>query len=373
MTPKDSIAYQPRDPVELIPNLLIADVVLLAGKKGTGKSQMVAHWTACFTDGKEFVPGVSPRVRGHAVIFNGERSTERTLIPRLIAADVSDFRQTVHLPRVDTLEEAAKTLEELVAEDPKIKIASVDPLNSYLDGRSPTNARARRLLKPLLSLCDRHGICIVLVHHFTKGGNKDLIDLIGGSGGWSQAAGSIWVAAKIKDSAILQHVECNDLPTEGQCYEYAIEPVTLDPNKYKRRKRPTSRVVMLGKSPVDVQTALKLGKDVSGSCVPAAMHEIEQLLKQHDTMPSASVVKHLEEKGITRATWKRAQDQLHKEGLLAYVRDGRTVSWHWVDPIPKPELEREPAPPAPSESPESESQSHSEPAVSNGSLEEWEG
>ena len=113
-----------------------------------------------------------------------------------------------------------------------------------------------------------------------------------------------------------------------------IEPVTLDPNKYKRRKRPTSRVVMLGKSPVDIQTALKLGKDVSGSCVPSAMLKIEQLLKQHGTMPSASVVKHLEEQGITRATWKRAQDQLHKEGRLAYVRDGRTTSWRWVEPEP---------------------------------------
>ena len=93
-------------------------------------------------------------------------------------------------------------------------------------------------------------------------------------------------------------------------------------------------------------------------------------------MPSASVVKHLEEKGITRATWKRAQDQLHKEGRLAYVRDGRAMWWRWVDPDTKSELVREAAPSAPSqspESPESESQPQSEPAAPNGSVEEWEG
>src|SRR5436190_21580395 len=48
--PAGLIPYEPRDPVELIEGHLIADLVLLAGKKSTGKSQMVAHWTASFTD-----------------------------------------------------------------------------------------------------------------------------------------------------------------------------------------------------------------------------------------------------------------------------------------------------------------------------------
>ena len=90
-------AYEPRDPVELIPDHLIADVVLLVGKKAAGKSQMVAHWAACITNGKEFVPGVTPLVKGHAVIFHGERSIESTLIPRLIAAGVLNYQKTVAL------------------------------------------------------------------------------------------------------------------------------------------------------------------------------------------------------------------------------------------------------------------------------------
>ncbi len=223
---------------------------------------------AAITDGIEFVPGVKASVTGHAVIFNGERSIARTCIPRLIAAGVSDYQKTVYLPRVETLEEAVRILVELIAKDPKIRIVFIDPLNAFLGGKNPTNARIRRQLSPFFDICERHGICVVLVHHFTKGGHKDLIDLIGGSSGLPQAVGSIFVVAKFKDIAILQHLECNDLPTEGQCYEYVVESVTLDPTKYKLRTRPTSRVVMLGKSPVDIQTALKLGKEVSGSCVP---------------------------------------------------------------------------------------------------------
>src|ERR1700730_4222624 len=53
---------EPRDPVELVKDHLVADAVILVGKKGTGKSQMAAHWTACITDAKEFVPGVQPSV-----------------------------------------------------------------------------------------------------------------------------------------------------------------------------------------------------------------------------------------------------------------------------------------------------------------------
>jgi hypothetical protein len=355
-------AYEPRDPVELIPNHLIADVVLLVGKKAAGKSQMVAHWAACITNGKEFVPGVTPLVKGHAVIFHGERSIESTLIPRLIAAGVLNYQKTVHLPRACTLEEAARILVDIIAKDPNVKIVFIDPLNHYLGGMSPSNAKARQLLKPFLDICERHGICVVLVHHFTKSGNKDLVDLIGGSGGWAQAAGSIWVVARIKDTAILQHLECNDLPTEGQCYEYAIEPVTLDPTVYPRRTKPTSRVVMLGRSPVDIQTALKLGKNVSGSCVPGAMLAIEQFLKPHGTVPSASVVKHLEELGISQATWKRARTRLHEEGRLLYVSDGRNTWWRWFEPgtTPAPgpsEHPASPAVPAPPESAASESQS----------------
>lgn len=323
--------YEPRDPVELVKDHLIADVVLLVGKKGVAKSQMAAHWAACITDGKEFVPGVKPTVRGEAVIFHGERSIQSTLLPRLIAAGVKDWKKTVHLPRVHTLEEAAERLKELLAAHPRIKIVFVDPLNAYLDGKNPTNAKARKLLKPLLALCERHGICVVLVHHFTKGGNKDLIDLIGGSGGWSQAAGSIWISAKVKDGALLQHYECNDLPTEGQRWWYAIEPVTLDRRKYKNRTKPTSRVVILDKSEIDIETALELGKDLAVSCVPNAMLQIEQLVRE-EPKPSAWVVKRLTEQGISRATWKRAQDALHKEGKLEYIAKGRNTWWKWIGP-----------------------------------------
>jgi RecA-family ATPase len=330
MTLNPILAYEPRDPVELVKGLLVADVSMLVGKKGSGKSQMVAHWAACITDGKEFVPGVRPSVRGEAVIFHGERSIESALLPRLIAAGVTNWRETVHLPRVETLKDVVETLTTLIAQHKKIRIVFIDPLNAYLDGKSPTNPKARKLLKPLLALCERCGICIVFVCHFTKGGDRDLVDLIGGSGGWSQAACSIWVTAKVRDGCLLQHLECNVLPTDGQCWEYTIEPETLDVHKYPERTKPTSRVVILGKSDVDVQTALKLGKDMAISCVPNAMFQIEQLLKGQGPKRSADVVKHLTEQGITRATWKRAQDTLHKEGSLAYIANGRTTLWKWI-------------------------------------------
>src|SRR5215207_251043 len=239
--------YQPRDPMEIVKDHLPADCVLLVGKKATGKSQMIAHWAASITDGIEFVPGVKPEVKGEVVIFNGERSIESTVVPRLIAAGVTDFENSVHVRNADTLEEVTTALQGLMATRSKIKVAFIDPLNNFLDGNSPTNSKARRLLKPLLSLCEDYRIAIVIAHHFVKGGNRDVIELIGGSAGWSQVVGSIWAVAKVRDVAILQHLECNDLPTDGQCWEYEFEPVVLDQKKYKNRTKPTSRIIMLGK------------------------------------------------------------------------------------------------------------------------------
>lgn len=321
--------YIPRDPIELVKDHLIADVVLLVGKKGVAKSQIVAHWTACITDGNEFVPGVKPQVRGEAVIFHGERSIERTLIPRLIAAGVSDYRKTVHLPRVDTLEEAAAKLEALLAAHPKIRIVFVDPLNSFLDGKNPTNAKARKLLKPLLALCERHGICVVLVCHFTKGKHKDLIDLIGGSGGWSQAAGSIWIAAKVEGGCLLQHYECNDLPTDGQCWEYVVEAATLDKRKYPKRTKPTSHIVILGKSDMDIAEALALGKDRVLDLPHRCAQAIETMLKADGPLMRSEVQRRLNEQGLgERHTVKRAQESL--QGKVQYTAIGRNTSWTWV-------------------------------------------
>jgi hypothetical protein len=148
--------FKPEDGFDLVDYHLPADVVVLASKKGTGKSQMIAHWAACIVTDKEFVPGIKARVKGEVALFHGERSIKKTLIPRLIAAGlttVSD-RQKVSLPRVDNLEEAAAKLRDLLDAGVKLRLAIIDPLNSYLDGKNPTNAKARKLLKPFLDLCE---------------------------------------------------------------------------------------------------------------------------------------------------------------------------------------------------------------------------
>lgn len=59
------------------------------------------------------------------------------------------------------------------------------------------------------------------------------------------------------------------------------------------------------------------------------MLQIETLL-QDAPKPSASVVEQLTQQGITRPTWKRAQDALHKEGKLEYIAKGRNTWWKWI-------------------------------------------
>jgi hypothetical protein len=59
------------------------------------------------------------------------------------------------------------------------------------------------------------------------------------------------------------------------------------------------------------------------------MMKIEEQLSGGVTKPSASVVKQLVKEGISRATWKRAQDAAHKEGKLKYIKKGRRTDWKW--------------------------------------------
>lgn len=342
-TVKRASDFQPEDAHDLIEGHLVSDVVIVAGKKGTGKSQAIAHLAACITMGKEFVPGVKPSVTGEVAIFHGERSITKTLVRRLKAAD-ADLGK-VFLPQVGSLEEAAHVLRELLAAHPKVRLVVIDPLTHYLEGKSPTNAKARKLLKPFLDLCDRHSICVVLICHFTKSGNKDLIDLVGGSGGWTQAACSIWATAKVKDGFFLQHVECNTLDTTGQHWEYVVEPVD------DGMKPATSRVVILGKSEVDISMALDLGKDMSITIPAKCALAIETMLKTDGPLPRTEVLRRLDAQGFLdagaankadvfrgRHTLNRAKEIL--QGKIEYIQKGRNTSWAWIAPESESESEQ---------------------------------
>jgi hypothetical protein len=316
--------FKPQDPIDLVENILVQDVVILAGRKGTGKSQMIAHWSACITQGKEFVQGIKPRLKGEVAIFHAERSIKQTLIPRLIAAGDAD-RRNVHLCFADDLTDAALQLATLVETSRNLRLVIIDPLNAYLDGKSPTNAKARKLLKPFIDLCTSHGICVVLVHHFTKSGNKELLSMIGGSAGWAEAAGSVWAVAKLKDGFMLQHVVCNVLDVKGQCWEYIVEPATIT-----GRTRATQRVIMLEPSAVEIEMALALGKDMAISSIENAILQITKIL-QDGPKPAAHVTKKLADLGISRATWKRAQAAMREAGKLEYIVKGRRTDWKLVE------------------------------------------
>lgn len=324
--------FEPTDPTEIIPGILPADVVIIAGVKGTGKSQIALRVASAVTDGEEFVPGHKARARGKAVLFNGEREAQSVAIPRAIAAGIKNPKRTLIMPVVASLEEAVQALLVILIEHPNIKLVIIDPLNAYLDGKSPTNAKARKLLAPLLDLCTRRKLCVLIVTHFTKAGE------ISGSAGWTQAACSIWRAAPIKDGGILEHTTCNVLDTRGQCWEYALETVALDPKKYKKRTIPITRALITGKSEIDFDTAMKEGKDTSSTMPHRCAQAIEDFLRD-GPQDRNLVLRHLDQLGLgERHTVKRAQELL--QGRLIYTTKGRTTIWSIQLP-PETDMETE--------------------------------
>ena len=90
MTLIDTQNYKPRNSLELIENHLIADVVLLAGKKAAGKCQMVAHWTACITDGRPRRCDGRQTVKSAAYPPPTARTPERNAAPATARNDEED-------------------------------------------------------------------------------------------------------------------------------------------------------------------------------------------------------------------------------------------------------------------------------------------
>src|SRR5690606_15665230 len=105
-----------------------------------------------------------------------------TIRPRLDAAG-ADCTRIHHVQSVKTgtsgersfqLDQDIETLDRLLSEYPETKAVVIDPVSEYL-GRvdSHNNADVRGVLSPLSNLAERHGVAILNVTHFRKGGSGD--------------------------------------------------------------------------------------------------------------------------------------------------------------------------------------------------------
>lgn len=155
-------------------------IVLLEGRKGTGKSSMAAAFAAAAAGGPT-VPGWSGPTDATVIWCAGEDSWDYAVLPRLLAAGVptgrvAQFlpRDKGKLPRRPVLPGDLDLLASAISQS-KTRLLILDPYSSLahpdIDLRIPQ--QARQYLEPLSSLLAETDCVGVLIRHLRKGTGGD--------------------------------------------------------------------------------------------------------------------------------------------------------------------------------------------------------
>lgn len=172
----------------------MADLTLVSGREGLGKSLVTVSWAADATRGRlDGIPEPSPV--GFVI---GEDHLAKTVVPRLMVAG-ADMDRVMFLKVEDTGLDAGSPMfpidSERVADfvtDHGIRFLVLDPLVGSLDHRldSHKDHSIRQALDPLNRVAHRTGAAIVGIVHEGKGGG-DLANRVLGSRAFVAAARSV--------------------------------------------------------------------------------------------------------------------------------------------------------------------------------------
>ena len=182
----------PEEPVKwLWPGYIpLGEFTILEGDPGTNKSSLTHDLAARLTGGKEMF-GTPPK-RGRkrksgALFLIAEDSLAKTVRGRLLAAG-ADLTKIGVLDSVvipDDLLLVEKAISEIDA-----RLVVVDTINDFLNCYVLGNQAVRKALRPLRDLAERMNVVVVMIRHFTKGGNGNSLLRGGGSVGITAIARS---------------------------------------------------------------------------------------------------------------------------------------------------------------------------------------
>jgi len=336
------------------------ELTLTPGRGGIGKSTFHVWTIAHLTRGT--LPGVRLGMPGRCIIAASEDSWDRTIVPRLMAADAdmdlvfrvdvvteTDSEVSISLPRdVDKLAgEIARVGAVLLSVDPVMSVIS-NGLDSHKD------ADVRQALTPLARLADRTGCAVLGNAHFNKSSGSDPLSLVMGSAAFGNVARAALGFARDTEaedgSCVISQVKNNlgrlDLPS----LRYRIDTAWIDTDEGQAE---VGRLVMLGESDRSVADILgDRGSDDDRSDASEAAEWIKAFLEDLPTFtaPAAEVL----HAGVTAGFAKRTLQRARKRAGVSTCKTGLAGGWSWtLDPRRRHEdaedaYSRETAPTAPS-------------------------
>jgi energy-coupling factor transporter ATP-binding protein EcfA2 len=304
---------------------------LLAGDPGVGKSTIAMAIAAIVTRGLKWPDGTQCEARD-VVIYSGEDSIERTLLPRFLAAGgdpkrvrfvtgrevrgkLVPFDPSTDMP---ALIEAASGLD--------VGLVIIDPVVLAVPGDSHKNAEVRRGLQPVADVGTALDCAVLGITHLSKGTKgRDPLERINGSVAFGALARGTMAAVRPADQddpRLLVRAKYNDGP-DGGGFEYRLHQEPLPDRPDIIAQRPVWGDALDGSARELVNDA---EKDDRVSKVDMAEMWLQESLSR-GPMPSSDLEKAAGEAGIAERTLKRAKKNM---GVVSepLAGAGKNAPWY---------------------------------------------
>ena len=306
---------------------------ILGGAGGTGKTTLALSIASIITNGGVFPNGERCFTSGNILIWSGEDTIERTLVPRLIASGadltkcffITEYSEYGGKKRAFNPITDFPKLDEEIIKICNVELLIVDPIVTSIKGRMNDANDVRKGLQPFLDFTDKHGCAVIGITHFGKGTQgRDITERIIGSQAFTAVARVVWATASNESGdRVLVHPK-NNLGSVKGGFLYECEMTEL-PDEIE-----ASKIVWKGKIDGNAKDILgqyeTMPEESQGdqNALREAMAFLNQIL-QFEDLPAKEVYKQAEDAGISKATIKRAKKLL---GIKA-IKNGMNGGWSW--------------------------------------------
>ena len=186
----------------------LGKVTLYAGNPDNGKSLAGCWLAATTTMGTAFPDAPNPLPPSEVLMLLGEDDLDDTAVPRVKAAGGNRARVifwegvTVDVNhRPVCLDKHMETLEQILKENPNIRLLIIDPITDFLGGANMMGDQEARsgVLRPLKNIAAKYNIAIVLVMHLNKKSELEAINRVGGAMAFIGVARAGWLFQRDRD------------------------------------------------------------------------------------------------------------------------------------------------------------------------------
>jgi AAA domain len=315
--------------------LPVAELAMLVGKPGVGKSTVAADVAAKLTTGN--LPG-SFLGRPQQVLYSLTEDSGGTFKARFIAAGGDPDRlhviDVVHGQSDGSPLLVAADLDQLRAAIIELRPALVvlDALNSSLDGQQNDNSNIRPQLEKLKALAHQTNTAILSIGHFRKSTTgSEPLDSIGGAGAYGQVIRQALGCARDEDegTCTLSVIKTNGQSLDVASLAYRIEEAIVPSDDGGTAS--VGRVTWLGESDTTVRDLLQRspqGDADRSEREEAADWLLDYLVSSGGEAPAKDVFKAGQAEGYSRDALKRAKGK-----RVRSEKAGFGSGWVWrLDP-----------------------------------------